>query len=309
MPVANTLLRSARIQAASLRVPDEGVSRDELAGRVNEYLWDRYRQRADLDANYVGKLERGVIVWPNHRYREALCHVLNVANDSALGFRNTRRAFVTEKPSLSDSLALLLADLDRPPAPRRVSRRHIDHVAHAAGAINAVHQMYGGWLMQEALVAELRYASQLLALPCRSDLKQPLHTAVAQLAHTAGFSAFDVGRHQAASRFFEFGLSCEQEGGNPHSSAFILASMSRLAAWNGQHEEGLAHADRALIDARELTRTEQAMLHAARTVACGDARHIRRTPCFGRGGRPLRSFGTIEGPVMDDVLQLSPTLW
>ncbi|WP_370948471.1 XRE family transcriptional regulator [Amycolatopsis sp. cg5] len=262
--VENMLLRIARTQAASVQAPGEGVSRHELASRVNEYLWDRYRQRADLDANYVGKLERGVITWPNSRYREALRHVLNVANDSALGFQNTRRAYVTDKPSPGDSLTLLLADLDRPPSPRRVSRRHIDNVAHAAKAINAVHQSNGGSLMQEALMAELRYASRLLALPCHSDLEQPLHTVVAQLAHTAGFSAFDLGRHQAAARFFEFGLSCEQEGGNPHSRAFILASMSRLAAWNGKHEQGLAYADRALMDARELTHTELAMVHAAR---------------------------------------------
>jgi hypothetical protein len=264
MPVENQLLQVARIQIPSTRARGKGLSRDELAIKINDYLWDRYRQRADLDANYIGKLERGIIAWPNHRYREALRHVLNVSNDSTLGFHNTRRATVARDISPRSSLALLLAGIEAPPQPRRVTKWHVDNIVHVAETIKAAHHLHGGWSMHDAVVAEIRHAARLLALPCPGELRQSLHTAVAHLAHTAGFGAFDGGQHDTAFRFFNFGLSCAQDGCDPHSSAYVLSSMARLATWIGQNERGLAYADRALLNACELTHTEQAMLHAAR---------------------------------------------
>jgi len=66
------------------------MSRQELADAVNAYLAgrddERYQCEATLDANHIGKLERGVHRWPNAVRREAVRHVLGVATDSELGF-------------------------------------------------------------------------------------------------------------------------------------------------------------------------------------------------------------------------------
>jgi hypothetical protein len=71
------------------------MSRQELADAANQYLFDHPercgKQAGNLDAKYIGKLERGTYRWPNNCYREALRHVLNAASDAQLGFHITRR--------------------------------------------------------------------------------------------------------------------------------------------------------------------------------------------------------------------------
>jgi transcriptional regulator with XRE-family HTH domain len=91
---ANDQLRAARERTASPNHPGEGVSRQELAELVNAYIWENHRKRVELDANYIGKLERGDIRWPSQLYREALRSVLNVSTDAALGLVNPRRPVV-----------------------------------------------------------------------------------------------------------------------------------------------------------------------------------------------------------------------
>jgi hypothetical protein len=67
------------------------LSRQEVAELVNEWLYRRYGTVVELDANYVGKLERGIIRWPGRSYREALRTVLRVDSDAQLGFYGRRR--------------------------------------------------------------------------------------------------------------------------------------------------------------------------------------------------------------------------
>lgn len=90
----NDYLRAARERTASPQHPHEGLSRQELAELVNEYIWEHHRKRVELDANYIGKLERGVIRWPCRLYREAFRAILNAPSDAALGFVNPRRSIV-----------------------------------------------------------------------------------------------------------------------------------------------------------------------------------------------------------------------
>ncbi|MER6798655.1 ATPase, partial [Amycolatopsis mediterranei] len=99
----NKRLRAARESTGSKYHPGECLSRRELAELVNAYLWDHHRQRTTLDDNYVAKLERGTIRWPNARYRAAFRAVLDVRTDADLGFVNSRRpaAPVTERRAVS----------------------------------------------------------------------------------------------------------------------------------------------------------------------------------------------------------------
>jgi hypothetical protein len=39
--------------------PGECLSRQELAELVNAHVWRHHRKMVEMDANYVGKLERG----------------------------------------------------------------------------------------------------------------------------------------------------------------------------------------------------------------------------------------------------------
>jgi hypothetical protein len=43
-----------------------------------------------IDGNYVSKLERGVITWPNQAYRNAFRTLFDAASDADLGFYPSR---------------------------------------------------------------------------------------------------------------------------------------------------------------------------------------------------------------------------
>ncbi|MET7947421.1 transcriptional regulator [Micromonospora sp. NPDC005324] len=66
------------------------MSRQEVAEAVNSYLWDTYGTRTSMDANHVGKLERGEHRWPKPTTREAFRAVLKAPRDADLGFYITR---------------------------------------------------------------------------------------------------------------------------------------------------------------------------------------------------------------------------
>jgi hypothetical protein len=83
---ANDELRRARLRLASPSGSGRPMSRRELADAVNEYLWKVHGRRGAIDAEYVGKLERGDHRWPQDLYREAFRAALGVASDAALGF-------------------------------------------------------------------------------------------------------------------------------------------------------------------------------------------------------------------------------
>ncbi|WP_239396069.1 hypothetical protein [Frankia sp. CiP3] len=74
--VPNDHLRAARLRAASTETPGEPMSRQELAERINHWIYNHDQTITEIDGNYLGKLERGIIRWPQHRYRQALRAIL-----------------------------------------------------------------------------------------------------------------------------------------------------------------------------------------------------------------------------------------
>ncbi|WP_216209927.1 XRE family transcriptional regulator [Amycolatopsis aidingensis] len=243
----NTRLRQLREHTARL-------TRQGLAERANAYLWNQYSARVELDANYIGKLERGVISWPGGRYREAFRAVLGVATDAELGFRNTRRTPpVHPRPDL--------------PGPARVDERHVREVLGAADLLHRWHHLHGGWSMRAATLAQLRWAAWLRRTEVPEALRRQLDSAIAHLAHTCGFMAFDTGDHPGTRRYLRFALSCAESAADWQSRAFILASLARHATWVGQSEEALTFTQHALVRADRLTATERSMLHTARAKA------------------------------------------
>lgn len=82
----NDQVRAARLRHPSTLTPGEPLSRQELAERVNRWIYEQDQTITEIDANYIGKLERGVIRWPQRRYREALRAILRAETDRDLGF-------------------------------------------------------------------------------------------------------------------------------------------------------------------------------------------------------------------------------
>lgn len=234
-----------------LREHDARLSRQDLADQANAYLWSTFSERVELDANYIGKLERGVIAWPRPRYREALRAVLRASSDAELGLLNTRR--VVREPG--------------PAVVEEVSEWHVQEVLGAADLLHRRHHLHGGWSMRSAALAQLDSATRLLRTDVPRTVLRPLRGAVAHLAHTCGFMHFDTGDHDEARRCLRYALHLADLAGDRQSRAFVLSSLSRLATWTGRHGDGLAHAEQALLRPDGLTAVELAMVHAARAKA------------------------------------------
>jgi hypothetical protein len=84
-PSINHNLRCRRLAA--------GITEGQVAEEVARLVTARTGRDLAIDGNYVSKLERGVITWPNRAYREAFRVLFHAVNDAELGFypRRTRR--------------------------------------------------------------------------------------------------------------------------------------------------------------------------------------------------------------------------
>lgn len=258
------------------------MSRAELAALADDFVLEAYGRRTALDANYVGKLERGVVRWPREEYRAALRAVLGVSDDTDLGFAapaGRPSAVVhlagenaadgsTGAPAIIAAASLL--DLMTPtPVPRRIGRTEVEQVQGAAMAFAEWDNRYGG-LAREAPMAQLRWSAALLGgADCPGELWPDLLSAVGYLAHTCGFMAFDAYAFDDARRVLRFGLSCAEEADNWHLRARLLATSARLETWVGRPDDGLTHTQMALVRSDRLTATERAMLRSLEARAFG----------------------------------------
>lgn len=115
-PISNFKLRSKRLAA--------GITESQVAEEVARLVAAQTGRELAIDGNYVSKLERGVITWPNRAYRQAFRTLFGVANDADLGFypsRTRRDAEQLEAMALMENGGPVMTALSRrpvvPPAP------------------------------------------------------------------------------------------------------------------------------------------------------------------------------------------------
>lgn len=98
-PLINHRLRIKRLTA--------GLTEGQLAEAVARLISVQTGHGAALDGNYISKLERGRITWPNSVYRAALRELFDAASDAELGFyaARTRRDAESSLPGKSPQVA------------------------------------------------------------------------------------------------------------------------------------------------------------------------------------------------------------
>lgn len=305
----NEQLREARENSPSRDLPGVAMSRHELAELVNAHLHESTGRLYQLDDNYVGKLERGVIRWPQAPYREALRSVLGVGSDRELGFVNTRRlaaaslrpreqepdvnrqeflraAFVGVGTLASPSAMLdLLSPLRADDVPQRVGHSDIDQVRGAADLLVSWGHSHGGAGVREAANAQLRWFAKMLKAQSSGAIRVEMHEAVGLLGHATAHMAFDACAYDDARQIFKFALACSEEVQSWHLRAKVLSSLARQEIWRGEPDQGLTYAELALVRSERLTATEQAMLHTARARALAK---------LGRRDDALRAVGSAD---------------
>ncbi|MGH3824625.1 MAG: XRE family transcriptional regulator [Pseudonocardiaceae bacterium] len=298
MATANNEFRAARKRTASLTYPEDCLSRQELAELVNAWIWDHHHKTVALSGNYIGKLEQGVIRWPGKLYREALRAILGVSTDAVLGFVHARRVklvdvdrkqFIqTATGGLAGALVLgepmagllewLLEGRSEPtPIPRRIGATEIEQVRAATQVFNSWSRTYGGELIREAVMGQLRWSAGLLEATCPDELRPKLFSAVGDFAETAGYTAQEANVQEQARRVFHFALACAEQAKDWPLRAEILSSMAKQEIWTGHPDDGLTLAEQALVRPDRLTATGRALLHTDRARALAKMRRVSET--------------------------------
>lgn len=292
--MANDRLREARYRTASLICPDDCLSRQELAELVNAWIWERHHKMKEASASYIGQLERGTIRWPGKLYREAFRAILGVSTDAALGFVNERRAVVKLENvdrkrflgttlgmgvlgALEGPLAALLEYREPTPIPRRIGATDIEQIRTVTGGFESWSRNYGGELVREAVMGQVRWSAGLLKATCPARLRPELFSAVGDLADVAGYMAVDANAQEQARRVYRFALACAEQAQDWCLRAEVLSSMAKQEIWTGQPDEGLTLAEHALVRPDRLTATVRTLLHTDRARALAKMRRISET--------------------------------
>jgi len=295
----NDKLRKARERTQSRANSEYCLSRRELADQANAWIWEHHGKKYDLNANYIGKIEQGVIRWPNALTREAFRAVLNVRKDSELGFVNARAHYYGAVVKLSDvddvkrrklfettklgvgALVFggpMAAVLEiRTSIPHRVGATDIEQIRRATQMFGSWSHTYGGGVAREAVMGELRWSAGLLEASCPERLLPDLYSAVGDLAKTAGYMALDADADEEARRLYGFALYCAEQAENWRLRANVLASMAEQAMFTGQPDDGITRAEEALVRADRLTASGQALLHTTRALALTKMRRVQDT--------------------------------
>jgi len=271
---SNFLLRQAR-QARR-------ETQEQTAQTVGELL------DHPVDPEYIGRLERGVVSWPNAGHRSAFRTHFGVASDAELGFycRRSesslreaddvrRRAFLSALPLAAmpgtEPLAALvsLANDEPTPMPRRVGLEQVEQVRAVVTQVDQLSHRFGGGVVREMLGAQMRWAVDLLDAHVDRAASDELHSVIGDLAAYAGWSSHDVGADTAAQRYYQVALRCAEQADDWNLRAEAVSDMARIAQYGGDGETALTLSQQAQVRADRLTPLRRACLAAVEAGAHG----------------------------------------
>ncbi|ALG06359.1 helix-turn-helix domain-containing protein [Kibdelosporangium phytohabitans] len=321
----NDLLRAAREAA--------GMTQGQLAEFANTQVEQATGTPGAMDADYIGKLERGVHHWPNRQYRTALRLVLHRRSDSDLGFFSTRSRAATvdsARPvpdggddverkaflrvlagsvagmAFSDPLGAVAAVAD-PGTPRRVGQADVDQMRHLARMFASQDHLFGSGLSADAVVTQLNISAQLLHGRFAAEkVRQGLFSAVADLADIAGGMCFDAGALAQAERCFRFAVGAATEAGDWAMRGKALSGLANLAVHQGRPDDALSYAETALVRADRLTPVVTAVMHTRHARALGLAGPHRETDCLTATGHAQDAFARSGGDEPDWIAYYGP---
>lgn len=319
----NDLLRYAR-EAANL-------TQGQLAELANTQVEQVTGRPGAMDADYIGKLERGIHRWPNRHYRTALRHVLRRDTDADLGFFSTRSRTATvdstrphpdrgddvERKTFLRVLAGSVAGMAftdplggftaaATGGPRRVGQAEVDQVRHLARMFASQDHLFGSGLSADAVVAQLSSSAQLLDGRFSAETTRlRLFSAVSDLADIAGGMCFDAGSHIHAERCFRFAVGAATEAGDWAMRAKALSGLANLAVHQGRPDDALSFAETALVRADRLTPVVKAVTHTRHARALGLAGPHREADCLTATSRAQDAFARADGDEPDWITYYS----
>jgi len=236
-----------------------GWSQEELA------------HRAKCDVSTISRCERGLHL-PRIETRIAIGHALGVSTGIILAcFRINPENIETLQSEYAiregSSLTWGLVEQIEHPA-TEVREIDIELIELSAKQLAQMESVVGGGGLATTIGrTKLRWACQLLKISCSENLRNKRLAAVASLASVVAFIAFDSGRFEEAISLYEYAASLADESSDWHCRAAIFADLARVLIWNGNPDEGLTIAERALVRLDRLAPPSQAMVHTVRARA------------------------------------------
>lgn len=284
------------------------LTQDQLAQAVRAAYWRLFEKEAAIDAEHVCKLERGIITWPNARYRVTFREVLGADTDAELGFyyrhpRDTveagadarevdtarRDEFISLVAGLSTGACLGVSGLSALPdpvrevlaraaepadPPVRVGRTDVEQVRFATELFRSWRDRYGGGACREPLFAQLRWAAGLLRGQAEDALRPELYAAVGSLAQVACCCDVDAGHHDTALPCFHLGLHCAEQARDWTLRAQLLTDISRQAVDRGQLDDATSLIELAQVRADRVAGSGRAMMSSMHARILGSAGRV-----------------------------------
>ncbi|MER5970549.1 sporulation protein [Streptomyces sp. NPDC002055] len=118
---------------------------------------------------------------------------------------------------------------------RQVGRADLDELREAADDARRWDSKYGGgnWKANSVTVCLHERAAPLLQGSFSDEVGRELFSAAAELSRLAGWTAFDVGQHQAAQRHFIQALRLARAGGDVELGCYVLTTMAMQSLLRG----------------------------------------------------------------------------
>jgi hypothetical protein len=271
----NELLRAARMRVESPGSPGRPMTRQELAEAINDHVFRSTNRRGAVNANHVGKWERGGTRWPSAPHRAALRAVLDVMTDAELGLNPPRRATVDSvdrKTFLKTTLGASAGALLAPNA--LTGSSDVDLVNILSGPTAYYRRMESAVPSDQltpAVDAHLRLASSIVLERLRTS------SGFRVLSEVAGLSAWlaaDRGDTATARQRYGDAIGYAKRTDHPLLVSYMTASLGHFAVEAGNPRAGLTMIQRAsaLLDSNtpDAARAWLESLHAIALAAMGD---------------------------------------
>lgn len=275
MPEANEALRAARLGVESPSSPGTPITRQELAEAVNIQVHRTTGKVVAVDANHIGKWERGTIRWPAAYYRAALRAILNAGTDAELGFARPASGY----PDTVDRKTFLKATLGA--SAGAVIGRHLPapqdqrDLATAVSGPTAHYRRMEQDISSEELAPVVNAHLALATAIVRTRLSNAAgYGALAEIGGLAAWLAADRGDNTTARRRYADAIAHADRAHHPLLASYMTASLGHFAIEAGHPRQGIALLDRAVAQldntAPDTARAWLASLHAIGHSALGD---------------------------------------
>ena len=259
-----------RVYVPSLRLQEHrvrlGLTQEAVAEELARLAWDHYGMRVGVNADMVGKWERGE-KRPSKLYRRLLC-LLYKATEEELGLRGPIRtgaagaSFLTDvnrRDFLRHSALAGAAVLTFPEwlsrvggveaddrlawALERPSRVDLTTVSDME-AITAAHRRSYRQLSVHALLpqteSQFQAVAELLQRPQPLELRQRLVATAGEIAMLAGTLRFiDLYDFELGHSHLELAMTAAREAEARELGAFVLGCMGFHARYSGRHKEAV----------------------------------------------------------------------